>query len=117
MPRPQFGFPIQYVQDVETAKRFYVDVLGLTVQRDHPMFVQFDHFAIAGDEALGGTREPELYWLVDDAEAAYRELASRARVTMELRELPFGKVFAVADVDGHPCFLVQLARDRPSRAV
>lgn len=36
---PRFGFALEYVSDVEAVKRFYVDVLGLEVEREHPTFV------------------------------------------------------------------------------
>src|SRR6266545_5744304 len=97
MSKPQFGFALEYVNDIEAAKRFYVDVLGLEVERDHPMFVQFHNFAIASDESMGGKNEPELYWLIDDAEAAYSDLSQKADVTMALKQEAFGKVFAIKD--------------------
>jgi len=112
-----FGFVLEYVPDVAAATRFYVDVLGLKVEREHPTFVQFDRFAIASDESMGGRGEPELYWLVDDAEAAFRELGGQAEVVMPLRTMPFGKVFAVGDPAGRPRYLLEFARDRPSRPV
>ena len=37
----RFGFAIEYVTDIEAVKRFYVDVLGLKVDREAPVFVQF----------------------------------------------------------------------------
>jgi catechol 2,3-dioxygenase-like lactoylglutathione lyase family enzyme len=114
---PQFGFVLEYVTDVEAAKRFYVDVLGLEVERYHPTFVQFKNFAIASDESLGGRGEPELYWLVDDAEAAFRDLSPKAEVSLPLKQMPFGKVFAIKDPAGRPRYLLELARDRPSRPV
>ena len=119
MPRitPRFGFVIEYVPDTEAARRFYEDVLGLEAERVAPNFVQFDHFALASDEALGGAGEPELYWLVDDAEAAYRELATQATVSLPLSDKPFGKVFAIQDPAGRPRFLIELARNRPSQPV
>jgi catechol 2,3-dioxygenase-like lactoylglutathione lyase family enzyme len=115
--QPRFGFALEYVKDVEAAKRFYVGTLGLKVEREHPTFVQFDHFAVASDESIGGRNEPELYWLVDDAEAALREVSPKAKVVVPLRQMPFGKVFAVQDTAGRPRFMVELARDRPSRPV
>lgn len=115
--RPRFGFVLEYVSDIETAKRFYVEVMGLEVERAHPTFVQFNSFAIASDEPLGGSGQPELYWLVDDAEAAYAELSAKAQVSMPLKQLPFGKVFAINDPIGRQRFLVELARNRPSQAV
>jgi hypothetical protein len=30
---------------------------------------------------------------------------------------PYGKVFGIADPSGTPCYLLELARDRPSRPV
>jgi catechol 2,3-dioxygenase-like lactoylglutathione lyase family enzyme len=67
MVRPQFGFVLEYVKDIEAAKRFYAEVLGVQMERYHPTFIQFTHFAIANDESMTGNRDPELYWLVDDA--------------------------------------------------
>ncbi len=118
----RFGFVVEYVSDIDATKRFYVDVLGLQVDREHPTFVQFKdqggaNFAIASDEPLGGTGEPELYWLVDDAEAAFSDLSQKAEVTLPLKQAPFGKVFGIKDPAGQPQFLVELARDRPSRRV
>jgi catechol 2,3-dioxygenase-like lactoylglutathione lyase family enzyme len=112
---PRFGFIVEYVTDIEAAKQFYVDVLGLRVERHAPTFVQFGSFAIASDEALSGTNEPELYWLVDDAEAAFGELSGKAEISVPLRQMPFGKVFGVKDPAGRPQFLLEVARDRPSR--
>lgn len=120
--KARFGFPLEYVADVEQVKRFYVDVLGLEVDRDHPTFVQFKDgfggsFAIASDERLGGGDERELYWLVEDAEGAYEQLSRTAEISMPLKHLPFGKVFAVRDPAGQPQFLIELARERPSQQV
>ena len=118
--KARFGFAVEYVSDLEAVKRFYVEVLGLEVERDHPTFVQFKdgagaNYAIASDEPLGGSDEPELYWLVDDAEAAFRELSPRAEVSLPLKQMPFGKVFALKDPAGYPSYLLELAQNRPSR--
>lgn len=114
---PRFGFVVEYVKDIEAARRFYTDVLGLEAERTHPTFVQFDRFAIASDEALGGRDELELYWLVDDVDAAYRELSQKAEISLPLREMPFGRVFAIKNPDGRSRYLLQLARNRPSQSV
>ena len=114
---PSFGFVIQYPRDLDAARRFYEETLGLKIQRQAPNFIQFENFALAGDESLTGTRELELYWLVADAEAAYNELRGTAEISVPLRELPFGKVFAVKDPDGQPRFLLQLSANRPSQPV
>src|SRR5579862_4530469 len=93
--KPRFGFVVEYVADIEAAKRFYVDVMGLEVERYHPTYVQFGTFAIANDQSMTGGRDPELYWLVDDAEEAFRELSQKAEVVAPLKQMAFGKVFSV----------------------
>jgi catechol 2,3-dioxygenase-like lactoylglutathione lyase family enzyme len=113
--QPGFGFALEYVSDVAAAKAFYEDVMGLKVERYHPVFVQFEHFAIASDEALSGEKV-ELYWLVDDVEAAHRELSQRTKASA-IRDMPFGRLFTVDDPAGRPRFLIELAKQRPSAAL
>ncbi|MDE3074550.1 MAG: hypothetical protein KGJ86_03905 [Chloroflexota bacterium] len=114
---PRFGFVLEPVDDLQAAKQFYVDVMGLKVEREHPVFVQFANFAIAGDGTLSGTREKELYWLVDDAHAAYEELSEQAEITMPLTLQPYGRVFGLKDSAGHVQYVLELAKDRPSASV
>ena len=113
--KPRFGFVVEYVKDVETAKRFYTDILGLEVERYHPTYVQFDSFAIAGDQPMAGDGQPELYWLVDDAESTFNDLSKKAEISLPLEQKPFGKVFGIKDPDGRPRYLLELAKDRPSQ--
>jgi predicted enzyme related to lactoylglutathione lyase len=115
--KPQFGFVIEYVRDINAAKQFYVEVLGLEIEREHPTYVQFESFAIAGDEPMAGRGEPELYWLVDDAESAFEDLSQKAEVTLPLKEMPFGKVFGIKNSDGQPRYLLEFAKNRPSQQV
>lgn len=116
-PSPEFGFLVEYVADIEAATRFYTDVVGLTVQRTHPTFVQFEHFAIGNDTGLSGSGEREIFFLVDDAEAAFGELPPDVEVTLALEAQPYGKVFGVAGPGGRPIYLLELAADRPSQPV
>jgi predicted enzyme related to lactoylglutathione lyase len=116
---PRFAFPLEYVSDIEATRRFYVEVLGLTVEREAPVFVQFKdqagaRYAIASDESVGGTRGLELYWAVDDVAVAYRELAPRVEVSKPLTKLPFGTVFGITDPAGQQQFLIEFAQNRPS---
>lgn len=118
---PRFAFVLEYVADVEAARPFYLEVLGLTVEREHPTFIQFKDeagvaFAISSDTPLGNG-DPEVCWAVDDAEAAFRALSATTDITLPLVELPFGKIFGVADPAGRPQYLVEFARNRPSQAV
>ncbi len=115
--KTRFGFVVEYVKDIEAAKRFYVGVLGLEIQRQHPSFIQFETFALASDEPLGGTGEDELYWLVDDAENTYARLSDQVDISMPLKQFPFGKVFGILDPDGRTRFLLELVKNRPSQAV
>ena len=77
--KPRFGFIVEYVKNIEASKRFYVEVLGLGVEREHPTYVQFETFAIATDEPMGGEAEQEIYWLVNDADTAFSSLSLRKR--------------------------------------
>jgi predicted enzyme related to lactoylglutathione lyase len=113
--RPRFGLALEYVPDVEAASRFFVEVLGQEVRRKHPTYAEFDGFAIASDERVGGGEGPELYWLVDDAAAAFGRMSATAEVWTPLTEMPFGKVFALRDPAGRPHYVLEFARERPSR--
>lgn len=120
----RFGFALEYVTDVDTAKRFFVEVLGLEVERDHPTFVQFKagdgaRYAIASDEPIDPTAadKPELWWLVDDAEAAFSEMSARAEVSLPVRQMPFGTCFGIKDPSGQVHYLLEFAQARPSRQV
>jgi predicted enzyme related to lactoylglutathione lyase len=119
----RFGFVLEYVTDIEAVKSFYVDVLGLEIEREAPVFVQFkdrdggNHYAIASDERLSEGKEPEIYWTIDDAEAAYTALSGKGVTTSEVRAMPFGKVFGVTDPAGQQSFLIEFAAQRPSQPV
>jgi len=111
----RFGFAVANVKDVQKAKRFYTEVLGLKVQREAPAFVQFESFAIASDGPITPGASTELYWLVDDAEAARTELSNRGAVPGPIDTKPFGKLFSVTDPDGEPRWILELAAARPSK--
>jgi hypothetical protein len=55
--------------------------------------------------------------VVDDAEAALRDLSAKADVAMPLRQLPFGDVLAVKDPAGRPRYVLEWAAQRPSQTV
>ena len=121
--KSQFGFALEYVSDIEATRRFFVDVLGLQVERDHPTFVQFKaqdgaSYAIASDQPMDSSGGPELWWLVEDAEAAFGEMSSKAQTSMPLREMPFGKCFGIKDPAGQEIRLhVDDTTDRLDHAV
>ncbi|HEX6039069.1 VOC family protein [Longimicrobium sp.] len=114
---PRFGMVVEYVKDVQAARRFYVEVMGLRAEREHPTYVQFEHYAITSDAALAGSGEPETYWLVDDVEAAFRALSEGTEIVLPLTTKPFGTMFGIRNADGRPAYLLQFAANRPSTAV
>ena len=114
---PRFGFVVNYVEDLAASKRFYLETLGLRVEREAPNFVQFEYFALATDASMDGRREQELYWLGPNVEAAWTELRAKVPVSMELRALPFGKVIGVLYPSGRPRCLLELSAGRPSVAM
>src|SRR5260370_40455455 len=110
------GFALEYVSDVAAGKRLFVDVLGVEVERDHPTFVQFKagdgaSYAIASDQPMdpAAADKPELWWVVEDAEAAFRQMSARAEVSMSLRQMPFGSCFGLKDSTGHGTYLTEVA--------
>jgi catechol 2,3-dioxygenase-like lactoylglutathione lyase family enzyme len=118
----RYSMTVEYVPDIEDAKRFYTDVLGLEIEREAPTFVQFRdgagvNYAIANDEPLSDGQAREIYWATDDAERAHADLSRRGVAATPVRELPFGKVFSVTDPAGQPIFLIEFAQQRPSQAV
>lgn len=115
--KPKFGFVVEYVKDIEAARHFYEEVLGLVVEREHPAFVQFEHFAIAVDEPMSGKPERETYWLVNDAERAFESISGKTEVCIPLKEMPFGKVFGIKNKDGILCYILELSKNRPTREV
>ena len=119
---PRFGFVLEYVKDVAAATSFYTDILGLKVSRKNPEFVQFADgngvgWAIASDASLSGEARPETYWIVDDITALEQDLAGRVRITHPLETRPFGQVLGIADPAGETQYLVEFARNRPSKEV
>jgi len=113
----KFGFVLEYVTDIEATKRFYVEVLGLEVERSAPAFIQFNNFAITSDESMSSTRDPEVYWVVEDIEAAFKDYAQKGEISMPLKQMPFGKVFGIKDPANQTQYLVEFAKERPSQAV
>ena len=113
----KFGFVLEYVTDIEATKQFYIEVLGLQVERVSPTFIQFNNFAIATDESMNANRDPEVYWLVEDAEAAFKDYSQKGKISLPIKQMPFGKVFGIQDPAGQPQYILEFAKVRPSQAV
>jgi len=115
--QPEFGFVLEYVSDMEITKHFYTDVLGLKIQREHPTFVQFDHFALASDESMSSSRDPEIYWIVQDAEMALKTYSQNSEMIPAIKSMPFGKVFSIKDPEGQLIYFVEFVKQRPSQVI
>jgi len=116
----RFAFALEYTKDIQGTKRFFTDVLGLQLDRDHPTFVQFKDasgaaYAIASDEPMDKGDYPELWWTVDNAEQACAEMSKQAEIAMPMREMPFGKCFGIKDPNGHVHYVLEFAQQRPSQ--
>jgi lactoylglutathione lyase len=115
------GFPIVYVRDMDAARRFYRDLLGLVEtyrqpDEGEPGYVALEHGGTkvglvvhdAPREFLG--RSPgdgirfELWLYCDDVGAEVERLrAEGVQVLREPEDMPWGERLAyVADPDGNP---------------
>jgi catechol 2,3-dioxygenase-like lactoylglutathione lyase family enzyme len=118
----RFAFPLEYTQDIPAMRRFYTDVLGLQLDRDHPTFLQFKDangaaYAVASDAPMDRGDVPELWWTVDNAEAACADMSQQAELAMPLRDMPFGKCFGIKDPTGQVHYILEFAQQRPSQPV
>jgi catechol 2,3-dioxygenase-like lactoylglutathione lyase family enzyme len=117
-------FIVRHVQDIDAARAFYTDKMGLEVEVEQPGFVQFKApngapFAISlasadpvAAELPGGQSESlELWWYVDDADAAHAELKARGvEIVFPPKDVPFGRAFAIKDPEGAYSFILQPPR-------
>ena len=101
------------VSDVDRAKAFYVDQAGFNADHDHKVsedirFVQLTPPGSACSIAIGkGTTDAEpgsvqgLQLVVDDADAARDDLASRGVEVSDVQDFPWGRFVFFADPDGN----------------
>ena len=101
------------VSDVDRAKAFYVDQAGFNADHDHEVsddirFVQLTPPGSACSIAIGkGVNDAEpgsvqgLQLVVDDADAARDDLASRGVVVSDVQDFPWGRFVFFQDPDGN----------------
>jgi catechol 2,3-dioxygenase-like lactoylglutathione lyase family enzyme len=111
------------VSDVDRAKAFYVDQAGFNADHDHTVsedlrFVQLTPPGSACSIAIGqGTTDAApgsvrgLQLVVDDAEAARDDLASRGVEVSDVQDFPWGRFVFFKDPDGN-AWAVQQIPDR-----
>lgn len=109
-------FVMLHVSDVQKARAFYTEKLGLEIEGEQPDFVQFKQpagmgatLAIGkGEEELHG---PELWWFVEDAEAFYAKLKGQdVECVSEPHDEPFGRAFAIKDPAGYTLYMLQVGQ-------
>lgn len=108
------------VSDVDRAKAFYVERIGFTADHDHVVsdeirFVQLTPPGSACSIAFGkGISDAEpgsvhgLQIVVDDIEAAHRELVERRADVSDVQDLPWGRFVFFSDPDGNGWAVQQL---------
>jgi predicted enzyme related to lactoylglutathione lyase len=111
------------VSDVDRAKAFYVEQAGFNADHDHTVsedirFVQLTPPGSACSIAIGkGTSDAEpgsvrgLQLVVDDADAARDDLASRGVAVSDVQDFPWGRFVFFQDPDGNG-WAVQQIPDR-----
>lgn len=101
-------FVFVHVPNVAAVRNFYAETLGFTVVDESPAFLQLRASGGGADYAFGEDanaqpgENPELWWLVDDADATYAELKGKGvSIASEPMDLPFGRAFAIHDPAGN----------------
>ncbi len=112
----KFINPLPLVADMQVAKDFYRDVVGLSVAQDHGDFVRFSSgFALhdgasllkqaalpASDVTPFGRNNLVLYFETEDLDAAFDWIAPRAEILHPIVQQGWGgRVFRFRDPDGH----------------
>jgi len=113
----QLSFVAVNCSDLDRSLEFYVDVMGMEVEDQAPGFVQFGNKGAGANFALGRledsptrSAEPELWWFVESAQAAYDELKGKGvEIATPVTQMPFGKTFSIKDPAGQQRYLLELA--------
>jgi len=103
------NFVMLYVPDIEKARAFYTEKLGLVVEDEQPTFVQFKQnadmgaiFSLAEQADVSPYKGVELWWMVDNADATYATLVNRdVEIVSQPSDEPFGRAFSVKDPAGN----------------
>jgi catechol 2,3-dioxygenase-like lactoylglutathione lyase family enzyme len=95
------------VADVEEARRFYGETLGMAIESETPGFFSVQPVDGQGASLGVGVGQPsgngaEIWWRVDDADALHAALVARdVRITEEPQDRPFGRAVSFADPAGN----------------
>lgn len=104
----QLGFIFLEVNDLQAARRFYVETLGMEIEDESPAFLQLARPGGAGATlgiGIGETSHalPEVvWWVVEDTDAVHAALVARGvRIVSEPADRPFGRICSFADPAGN----------------
>jgi predicted enzyme related to lactoylglutathione lyase len=101
------NFIILHVRDLPAERDFYKDALGLEVEGEVPVFVNFKpngaaSLALATDDPVGAQHSVELWWQVDHADTLHAALEKRGvKIISAPKDEPFGRAFAIHDPEGN----------------
>lgn len=110
------------VSDVDRAIAFYTDQAGFVLDHDHKVsddlrFVQLTPRGSACSISIGTGITPAepgsvrgLQLVVDDADAAHDELASRGVAVSDVQDFPWGRFVFFSDPDGNTWAVQQIVR-------
>ncbi len=99
-------YVILTTRDMERARRFFTEQLGLNTEDEMEGFAQFTTregtlWAFMQAQPSAPEREVELYLRVDDVDEAYRAWKARGvEMVTEPHNESFGRTFAFRDPDG-----------------
>jgi catechol 2,3-dioxygenase-like lactoylglutathione lyase family enzyme len=114
----RFANPVVFVKEIETSKRFYTEIVGLTIIQDAKVFILFeDHFSIHqarelvntifGEDQesaleLQGRENLLLYFESDNLEGIFERIKDRVSLIHPIEQQAWGqKVFRFYDPDRH----------------
>ncbi len=93
--------------DLEAAKAFYRDVMGLRVENETPAFLLIESADGKGSTLGVGLGEPsksgpEIWWRTENTDALHEMLVSKSvRILKEPKDEPFGRSVTFADPAGN----------------
>ncbi len=107
------NFVVVHVADLAAARAFYTEKLGLVVNGEQPGFISFVQpggagatFALQEDANARAFEQPELWWYVEDADAAHTALAAKNVELGPLVDQPFGRTFTFKDPAGNTLYVL-----------
>lgn len=112
-----------YVQDIERARQFYTDSLGLVENQQRsspPTFILLEaggctltlQDSSAPGATFGKSNSVELGFLVEDVEAVRVRLKEQGTTVSDIQRMGWGKGFDTVDPDAHRLTLYQMLDEK-----